>query len=569
MIEFEKIKFKNFMSYGSAGAEFDLNKYQMTAILGENGAGKSSYIDAICYALYGKSFKYTPKSKIVNSINGKNMLVELDFKTNGVSYKVRRGMKPNIFEIYEGGKLITQESTTKNYQEILENEILKINMKNFTQTVLIGSSSFVPFMELSALDRRSVVENILGLEVITKMNDILKVKVSTTNQDYNQISAIINNIKVKLDSELNQVKLLSSIRKTNQEKVQKTIDDNKASIAESQKAVEECFKELERLTPFEEKYEKLKAYRTNVTKELSSISSLMKKAKKDLNFLDSHDNCPMCHQEIGTEHKEKLGTSLNSEISEYTTKAKDIEEKLQKLDDMESKLDKVLEKKAEINRTMAFHNTKISSWNSENERLIKESEETHTKDSIEEHKKKIVELSEDAKIKIEKKRDLVNQMHLMEYSESILKDSGIKSSIIEQYLPLINHYINKYLEKTDLYVKFTFDNQFNETIKARDRDEYTYQNLSQGEKRRLDMSILLTWRHISEMVCQTNCNLLVIDEILDSSLDQNGADSVLGMLRDMKNLNIFIISHRQDIQDSRVDKYLKIKKINQFSVVES
>lgn len=569
MITFEKIKFKNFMSYGSAGAEFDLNKYQMTAILGENGSGKSSYIDAICYALYGKSFKYTPKSKIVNSINGKNMLVELDFSVNGLPYKIRRGMKPNIFEIYENGKLITQESTSKNYQEILENEILKINMKNFTQTVLIGSSSFVPFMELSALDRRSVVENILGLEIITKMNEILKAKIANTNQDFNQITAIINNIKVKLDSELKQVKLLSTIRKTNQEKVQKTIDENTASIEESQKVIDECLKELERLSPFEEKYEKLKSYRTKVTKELSSISSLMKKAKKDLNFLESHDNCPMCHQEIGATHKTKLGSSLNTEINEYTNNSKDIEDKLKKLDEMEEKLNKVLEKKEELNRTIAFHNTKISSWNNENQRLLKETEETHTAESIEEHKKNIYQLSEDAKLKIEKKKDLINQHHLMEYSESILKDSGIKSSIIEQYLPIINHYINKYLEKTDLYVKFAFDNQFNESIRARDRDEYTYQNLSQGEKRRLDMSILLTWRHISEMVCQTNCNLLVIDEILDSSLDQNGADSVLGMLRDMKNLNIFLISHRSDIQDSRVDKYLRIKKINQFSVVDA
>lgn len=568
MITFEKIRFKNFMSYGGATAEFDLKSNQMTAILGENGVGKTSFINAISYALFGKSFNSVPKSKIINSINGKNLLVELDFTVNGVQYKVRRGMKPNIFEIFENGKLITQESSTKNYQEILENEILKMNIKNLTQTVLIGSSSFVPFMELSALDRRSVVENILGLEVITKMNELLKDKLSVNTQEYQQICSLVNNIKVRLESELNQVKLLSSVRKDTREKAQKIIDANTEEIKKAEETVKKCQEELEKIKPFEEKYAKLREYRMEVSKELSSISGLLKKNRKDLQFLENHATCPMCHQDIADEHKKKLGNTLKDEAKEFETKSSEIEEKIKKLDDMEEKLQKVLKKKEEISKIVTSNNTKITGWNRENVRLLKESEETTTTDSIEEHKANIYRLSEEAKEKLEKKKTLLDKNQIMKFSETILKDSGIKSSIIEQYLPIINHSINKYLEKMDLYVKFSFDNQFNETIRARERDEYTYQNLSQGEKRRLDMSILLTWRHISEMISQTNCNLLVIDEILDSSLDQNGADSVLGMLRDMKNLNIFIVSHRQDVQDSRFDKYIKIKKVNQFSVVE-
>lgn len=568
MITFEKIRFKNFMSYGGATAEFDLKSNQMTAILGENGVGKTSFINAISYALFGKSFNSVPKSKIINSINGKNLLVELDFTVNGVQYKVRRGMKPNIFEIFENGKLITQESSTKNYQEILENEILKMNIKNLTQTVLIGSSSFVPFMELSALDRRSVVENILGLEVITKMNELLKDKLSVNTQEYQQICSLVNNIKVRLESELNQVKLLSSVRKDTREKAQKIIDANTEEIKKAEETVNKCQEELEKIKPFEEKYAKLREYRMEVSKELSSISGLLKKNRKDLQFLENHATCPMCHQDIADEHKKKLGNTLKDEAKEFETKSSEIEEKIKKLDEMEEKLQKVLKKKEEISKIVTSNNTKITGWNRENVRLLKESEETTTSDSIEEHKANIYRLSEEAKEKLEKKKTLLDENQIMKFSETILKDSGIKSSIIEQYLPIINHSINKYLEKMDLYVKFSFDNQFNETIRARERDEYTYQNLSQGEKRRLDMSILLTWRHISEMISQTNCNLLVIDEILDSSLDQNGADSVLGMLRDMKNLNIFIVSHRQDVQDSRFDKYIKIKKVNQFSVVE-
>lgn len=529
MITFEKIRFKNFMSYGGATAEFDLKSNQMTAILGENGVGKTSFINAISYALFGKSFNSVPKSKIINSINGKNLLVELDFTVNGVHYKVHRGMKPNIFEIFENGKMITQESSTKNYQEILENEILKMNIKNLTQTVLIGSSSFVPFMELTALDRRSVVENILGLEVITKMNELLRNKMSVNLQEYQQICSLVNNIKVKLESELNQVKLLSTVRKDTREKAQKIINANTEEIRKAEETVKKCQEELEKIKPFEEKYAKLREYRLEVSKELSSISGLLKKNRKDLNFLENHATCPMCHQDISEEHKKKLGNTLNEEAKEFEAKTSDIEKKIKKLDGMEETLQKVLKKKEEISKVVTSNNTKISGWNKENARLLKESEETTTTDSIEAHKANIYRLSEEAKEKLEKKKSLLEENQIMKFSETILKDSGIKSSIIEQYLPIINHSINKYLEKMDLYVKFAFDNQFNETIRARERDEYTYQNLSQGEKRRLDMSILLTWRHISEMISQTNCNLLVIDEILDSSLDQNGADSVLGL----------------------------------------
>ena len=568
MINFKRVFLKNFASYGGAGAEIILNNHQLTAIVGENASGKTTMLSAICFALYGKTFNGTQKSKIINSINGKHLLVELDFETNNVDYRIRRGMKPNIFEIYKNGKLITQESATKNYQDILEREIIKVNIKNFMQTVLIGTASFTPFMELSALDRRQVVENILGVEVLTDMSSLLKNKLLLCSQELTQVSNVLNTIKLRLKNEQNQIRLLENIHKTDKEKNDSIIASNEIEIQKCLDDIKVCEEQLKKFAPLETKYEELKEFREKVQEELTSIVALMKSNMKSLKFLSTHDSCPMCLQTIGAQYKSDLSGKLTVENENYQTKVDNLKSDVAKKQEMEDKLLQVFEKKHEINQRISSMNAKISSYNRENKRLLQESAETDKFEQIELHKQEIIRLAEEAEKKLTKKKKLTNLYELMSFAEKILRDSGIKSSVIEKFLPIINHKINEYLSKTDLYIHFEFDSAFNEMILARERDEFGYNNLSQGERMRLNMSILLTWRYITTLINSTNCNLLIIDELLDSALDANGVDAVLGMLRDLKGYNIFIISHKAEIQDSRFDHYLKVKKVNQFSVIE-
>lgn len=567
MIVFKHIRFKNFKSYGNAWAEIDLNKHQLTAILGQNGGGKSTMLDAINFALYGKSFNSAQKSKIVNSINGKNCRVELTFETNGSEYKVIRGIKPNVFEIYQNGKLITQSSSVKDYQAILENQILKMTMKNFTQTVLVGTASFIPFMELSATDRRTIIENILGIGILTTMNGIIKNKYPQNTLAIQDINHELQGIKIKLNSEKALIETLKKNHDTNLEKIQSKIEQNEKEIAKHTERLEKLTKAVEKLNPLNDAYQKFKDQERDLLSEQSSINTTIKSLKKDITFITKHDVCPFCKQDITEAHKQSIKDSTNVKVEEATKTLDGILERLKEMQEKETKFTEALEKLSAVNRKVSETNTAIAMLNRENASLSKEIKTSTALEDVKVHEDTIKSLVKEAKEKIETKNGLLNTRSLMDQAQLLLKDSGIKTAVVNQYLPTINRLVNKYLADMDFYLSFELDSQFNETIKARDRDDFTYQNLSQGERRRLDLALLFVWRHISQLRNSCATNLLVVDEVLDSSLDEEGCESALSLFRSMKESNIFLISHRDSIQDSRFDKILRVKKERQFSTI--
>lgn len=568
MIIFKKIRFKNFKSYGNAWSEIILNKDQLTAILGQNGGGKSTMLDAINFALYGKSFNSAQKSKIINSINGKNCIVELEFETNGSDYKVVRGMKPNVFEIYQNGTIITQAASVKDYQTILENQILKMTMKNFTQTVLVGMASFIPFMELSANDRRTIIENILGVGILTNMNSILKNKIQQNTINLQNINSDLQKIRIKLDSEKALIETLKKNHNINLEKIRQKIETNEAEIRKHEEKLKKLSEAFEKLNPINETYKKFKSQETNLLSEKSSLSTTIRGLQKDIKFITNHDVCPFCKQDIMKDHKTKLSEEMNKQVEETNKALDEIVSKLEKMSEREKKFSDALTKLGLISSKISEENTSITMLNRENSSLSNDLSKTQSLDDVKVHENAIKDLAIDAKNKLETKADLMSNRSLMDMATILLKDSGIKTAVVNQYLPTINQLVNQYLADMDFFLSFELDSQFNETIKARDRDDFTYQNLSQGERRRLDLAILFTWRKIAMLRNSCATNLLVVDEVLDSSLDEEGINMAMNLFRSFKDSNIFVISHRESIQDGRFDRIIKVRKEKQFSIIE-
>ena len=568
MIIFKKVRFKNFKSYGNAWSEIILNKDQLTAILGQNGGGKSTMLDAINFALYGKSFNSAQKSKIINSINGKKCIVELEFETNGSDYKVVRGMKPNVFEIYQNGTIITQAASVKDYQVILENQILKMTMKNFTQTVLVGMASFIPFMELSANDRRTIIENILGVGILTNMNSILKNKIQQNTINLQNINSDLQKIRIKLDSEKALIETLKKNHNINLEKIRQKIEANEAEIRKHEEKLKKLNEAFDKLNPINETYKKFKSQETNLLSEKSSLSTTIRGLQKDIKFITNHDVCPFCKQDIAKDHKTKLSEEMNKQVEETNKALDEIVAKLEKMSEREKKFSDAMTKLGLISSKISEENTSITMLNRENSSLSNDLSKTQSLDDVKVHENAIKDLVIDAKNKLETKADLMSNRSLMDMATILLKDSGIKTAVVNQYLPTINQLVNQYLADMDFFLSFELDSQFNETIKARDRDDFTYQNLSQGERRRLDLAILFTWRKIAMLRNSCATNLLVVDEVLDSSLDEEGINMAMNLFRSFKDSNIFVISHRESIQDGRFDRIIKVRKEKQFSIIE-
>lgn len=567
MIVFKKIRFKNFKSYGNAWSEVDLNRDQLTAILGQNGGGKSTILDAINFALYGKSFNSAQKSKIINSINGKNCVVELEFETNGSDYKVIRGMKPNVFEIRRNDKLITQAANTKDYQSVLEKQILKMSMKNFTQTVLVGMASFIPFMELSATDRRTIIENILGVGILTTMNGLLKTKIQQNESELNGINHELAKIRIKLDSEKLLIETLKKNHSVNAEKIEAKIGKSEEEISKHEEKLKKLNEAYSKCGILSDNYKKFKDQETSLLSEKSALNSSIKSLNKDIKFVTSHDNCPFCKQGISDEHKRSISENLGKDVEETTKKLDEIAAKLEKMADKEKRFTEAMNKMNLVSSKISEENTAVTMLNREISSLRKELSKSKALDDVKEHEDNVRSLAVDAKDRIETKRDLVQKNAIMSMASVLLKDSGIKTAVVNQYLPTINRLVNQYLADMDFFLSFELDSQFNETIKARDRDDFTYQNLSQGERRRLDLAILFTWRRIAMLRNSCATNLLVVDEVLDSSLDEEGINMAMNLFRSFKDSNIFVISHRETIQDARFDRIIRIKKERQFSVI--
>ena len=565
MIKFEKVRWKNFLSTGNQFTEIDLNRNETTLIIGENGAGKSTVLDALCFSLFGKPFRTISKSQLVNTVNAMETVVEIEFSIASRKYKIVRGIKPNIFEIWQNDKMLNQEANSRDYQKILEQQILKLNYRSFTQVVILGSSTFVPFMQLKAKFRREVVEDLLDIKIFSMMNMILKqrlkdlvIELQEVEYNYKLSGEKITMQKNYIENIKNNAGIIIKEKQTNYDNNFIELDkkvNNKKTLEETQKTL---FESVEDQINIESKDVKLKDLR-------STLIEKQKEKDKMITFFEKHDDCPVCTQDIPKDFKSEMIVTKEKEKREIVDGLIKMEKEIDKTQSRLSEIVKVTNQIQDNSIQIAQLNTSIKELEKYQERLSNE---------ITELEKSVINNSDEEKLKtlqeefntIEKNRkDLKEEKVYKEATRAMLQDTGIKTKIIKQYLPIMNQLINKYLASMEFYVNFTLDENFDETIKSRFRDNFNYASFSEGEKMRIDLALLFTWRAIAKMKNSTNTNLLILDEIFDSSLDSAGTDEFLKILNTLEGENVFVISHKQDVLVDKFKHTLKFEKNKNFS----
>ena len=566
MIVFEKVRWRNFLSTGNAFTEIDIGKSPTTLIVGSNGSGKSTLIDALTFALFNKPFRKIKVAQLINSINQKDGLVEVEFSIGASKYKIRRGIKPNIFEIYQNNILVNQDAHSKDYQQFLEKQILKLNYKSFTQIVVLGSSSFIPFMQLPAPHRREVIEDLLDIQIFTRMNDILKVEMTTLAQNFKDTEKDLDVVIQKRDLQEQYIGRLDEQRKKSAHEINDKISKSKKNIDGYQRDITDLQEQIDTL-------QKGIIDEEVVSKRLKKITSLqdaLEKNKgriaKDITFYLENDECNTCKQSIDPAFKTKILDARQDKAKEIElasieldNKFNDVNNRINEIVDTQNKITQIQYNINSLNANIQAENRSIDSYNIDITKIneVENSEDEMIK--LQEYRQ------EETKLRDEKTK-LNDERYYAEISGNLLKDTGIKTKIINQYLPVINHYVNHYLQSLDFFVQFNLDNSFKETIKSRHRDEFSYASFSEGEKLRIDLSLLFTWRTIAKMKNSTNTNLLILDEVFDSSLDNNGTDEFLKILNTMaKGINAFVISHKGDILIDKFSNTLKFEKANNYS----
>ena len=566
MIIFRKLKWKNLLSTGNYFTEVNLSNNSNTLVVGENGSGKSTMLDALCFALFGKPFRSINKPQLVNSINNKDCIVEVEFDTNNKAYRVVRGIKPNLFEIYCDGVLVNQDAASRDYQEYLEKFILKLNYKSFTQIVILGSASFTPFMQLSASDRRAIIEDLLDIQIFSTMNSLVKDKLSN-NKDL--VAEKKHEIDLATQKHDMQKKHIEELKQNNEDKVKEyesEIQVHSETISSLLGNVSTLTAEVDNLQLVVESKIETEAKVKKITKIESQIESNLSKFRKDISFFQNHNDCPTCRQTIAMEFKEEELTNLSNKVTECEHGLQQLEEKLTAEQD---KLNEIAEKQRELQKKqveIATCNTTINETNKMIARVrklideLKESKVVTTKEEQE-----LKELKELLGTLQESLKQLIEEKTYYEVASNLLKDTGIKTKIVRQYLPVINKLVNKYLASLDFFVNFNPDESFKETIKSRHRDEFTYNNFSEGEKQRIDMALMLTWRAVAKLKNSSNTNLLILDETFDSSLDANGTEELMKILHMLEGVNLFVISHKGDILQDKFMNVIRFAKEKNFS----
>ena len=565
MIIFKKVRWKNFLSTGNYFLEVDLDRNPTTLIVGENGSGKSTVLDALCFVLFNKPFRQISKGQLINSINMGSTVVEIEFIIQKNHFKVIRGMKPTIFEIYCNGRMMNQDANALDTQKILEQQILKLNYRSFTQVVILGSSTFIPFMQLRSKDRREVVEDILDIKIFSLMNFLLKHKVKEVSEELKSIEYEFRLSKEKIDL---QNKYIEDIRKNKEriieEKEHLVFDSERVVLSEQEKA-DKIKLEIKSLEPETSQKENVKSSIREYHKMEAKLSNRVDENKRQKEFFENNETCPVCTQDIELElkkqkieEKSKRIQELNSGIDKLKV---ELDDKEQLLKGIEMLSKQIREKEVEV--------AKIGTSITHMERLIRQTNiqiQTMKKGEVsEEDKVKLARLSERCKLQEEQITKLREDKFYVDVARNLLMDTGIKTKIINKYLPIMNKLINGYLTSMDFYVNFTLDNNFNETIKSRHRDEFSYSSFSEGEKMRIDLALLFTWRAVAKMKNSTNTNLLILDEIFDSSLDTTGTDDFLKILHTFADQNVFVISHKGDTMFDKFRSVIKFEKQRNFS----
>lgn len=567
MIEFKTIKWKNFLSTGNNFTEVNLNEHNKTLIIGENGAGKSTILDALCFGLFNKPFRKINKPQLVNSINLADCRVEIEFSIGKIDWKINRGMKPTVFEIYKNGIQLDQSSSAADQQKWFEQNVLKLNFKSFTQIVVLGSSTFIPFMQLPAAGRREVIEDILDIRIFSTMNSVLKDRVKENKEAVSEIDYSISILKEKVDV---QRRFIDDLKKQGEsnvvlweeeiKKLEREIDSSHLELERYMRDIDTMTQQMNELPNPQKELDKLNEFNIKFRSKIKDMESSIK-------FLTSNDVCPTCNQDITEEFKNHNITSGKEKISKLESALEDIDVKEKSLSDslhqrnaIQKEITQVQNKINNCFSTINWKKNKVT----ETENQI-ESLKSNT-DNVDREREKMKTLIEQGKGQELQRRQISKRSTELKIIADILKDGGVKSTIIRKYLPVMNTLINKHLQELEFYVNFNLDDTFNETIKSRFRDEFSYASFSEGEKMRIDLALLFTWREVAKLKNSVNTNILILDEIFDSSLDGNGTADFINILRTVTDgNNVFVISHKEDMLHDKFDNVVQFKKVKNFS----
>ena len=566
MIKFESIEYKNFLSSGDKPTKIYLSSHKTTLVVGANGSGKSTMLDALSFALFGKAHRDINKPQLVNSINQKRAEVTVEFSIGTTNYKVVRGIKPNKFEIWRNGEMYNQESHARDYQKLLENNILKLNHKSFHQIVVLGSSNFIPFMQLPTYHRREVIEDLLDIGIFTKMSHVLKEKLTKLKSEIGYTDTQINLQREKIALQESHIKELQSIDKSKEKEVQDEIDELNSQARSLNEKNEELREELVTEVK-EDDIVKLRNKQNELNKFEGKIASKVERFKAEQKFFIDNATCPTCNQQISEEVKSEALSKTGLELSKLEEGNTALQDEISKTEELynttQQELIRIRNVGQEINENSSKVANLLSRVQSLQEKLGKTNDTTEAEKNLSELYEKLNGFS----------KDHAEFTEMLSYSSAVdelLRDGGIKAKVIKQYLPVINKLINQYLQVLDFFVLFNIDESFSETIRSRHRDDFSYSSFSEGEKSRIDLALMFTWRQIARMKNSTNTNLLMLDETFDSSLDTDGVDNLLKILSTLdEDTNTFIISHKTDVLDGKFENKLMFEKVNNFSKMKS
>ena len=566
MILFKKIKWRNLLSTGNQWTEIDLNKKSNTVIIGTNGAGKSTMLDALCFVLFNKPFRKINKSQLVNSTNEKDCLVELDFTIGSVDWMIRRGIKPNIFEIHRNGQMMNQSSAANDQQKWLEQNVIKMNFKSFTQIVILGSSTFVPFMQLSGSNRREVIEDLLDIKIFSAMNLIIRDKLKTIKDEVKTLELKKTSLKEKSEMQQN---FIDEVEKRGKERIDSKRGKIKSLVVDSEKClalsrrkeddIQEYIKDQERFVGAAKKLKELGNLKGKISNKASTV-------KKEHKFFSKNTVCPTCTQDIDEEFRLNKLDEAQTKAKELQTGFQELEKAIEKEEERERQFVQLSKETTKLTNEISQNNIKISGFQNQIRELEEEiqtiTSQLENRNSEHEKLKEFEERLKETYDSLGEKKDNIRHH---DFAYSLLKDGGVKTKIIRKYLPLINQQVNKYLRMMDFYINFKLDEEFNETVQSPIHEDFSYSSFSEGEKMRIDLALLFTWREVARFKNSVNTNLLIMDEVFDSSLDGFGTEEFLKIVKYViKDANVFVISHKSSLHD-RFEDLIQFDKVKGFS----